>query len=78
MAGLWLGGMGGVSARSGGWSSSPAPATASQAAFGTGASSGGYPSTWSAIAPNDPFGVALWLSVGAAVVLVALRHGLPA
>lgn len=76
MAGLSLNG--GVGVRAGGYSSSPRPATASQAAFGSGAStSNNMPSTASALAPNDPFGVALWMAIGAAAILIWIRHGLP-
>ena len=78
MAGLNLGMMGGVRASAGGMSNSPAPATATQAAFGTGGSSGSYPSTAACLAPNDPFGVALWSAILATGVLLLIRHSLPA
>lgn len=75
MPGLNLGAGGGVRASMGnGMSSSPAPTTATQAAFG----SGGYPSTINALTPNDPFGVAFWASVVAAGLLLWIRHSLPA
>lgn len=78
MPGLYLGGMGGARASaSGGFSTSAAPATATQAAFGPGYS-GGSPSTSNALLPNDPFGVCLWTAVGAAIILLFIRHSLPA
>jgi len=79
MPGLNLGGMGSVRASVGsGFSSSgSAPVTATQAAFGPGYG-GGMPSTGNALAPNDPFGVCLWTAVAAAIVLLVIRHSLPA
>jgi hypothetical protein len=76
MPGLYLGGQGGAKVSVGnGMSSSPRPATASQAAFGT--ASTGYPSKINALSPNDPFGVALWSAVIAAGLLLFIRHSLP-
>lgn len=78
MPGLNLMGMGGVRTSSGGYSSAPNPATASQAAFGAGGSTGKAPSTANALLPNDPFGVALWTSIIAVGLLMFIRHSLPA
>lgn len=77
MPGLFLGGQAGASARAGTGYSAPPASTASEAAFGYGYSSGGSPSTTNALAPNDPFGIALWSAVIAAVALVVIRHSLP-
>lgn len=79
MPGLNLMGMGGARVSAGsGFSSAQAPTTATQAAFGTGVNTGNYPSTASALAPNDPFGLALWSAVVAFGLLVWIRHSLPA
>lgn len=77
MAGLNLMGGARVSAGSG-FSNPNPPSTASQAAFGYGGSTGPSPSTFNALAPNDPFGVALWTAIVAAGLLVFIRHSLPA
>jgi hypothetical protein len=78
MPGLNLGGMGSVRASVGsGFSNSQAPTTATQAAFGPGYG-GNMPSTSNALLPNDPFGVSLWTAVAAAIVLLVIRHSLPA
>jgi hypothetical protein len=77
MPGLYLGGMGGAGVSAGNGMSNPRnSSTATQAAFGVG--SGGNASTAAAIAPNDPFGVALWTAIVAAGLLVWIRHSLPA
>lgn len=76
MPGMLLGASGGIRSVNGnGFSTPKSPSTASQAAFGT--SSGSYPSTMSAIAPNDPFGVALWAAIIATGLLLVIRHSLP-
>jgi hypothetical protein len=75
MAGLNLMGMGGARV-TGGYTGGNA-STASQSAFGSGVSTGNYPSNASALAPNDPFGVALWTSVVAVGLLLLIRHSLP-
>lgn len=77
MPGLMLGAGGGVRAITGnGFSNPNPPATASQAAFGTGST--GYPNTMNALLPNDPFGMSFWFAVAAAGVLLWIRHSLPA
>jgi hypothetical protein len=77
MPGLNLGSGGSVRVSFGNGMSNPnPPATASQAAFGTGTS--GYPSSVNALTPNDPFGVAFWTAVIAAGLLLWIRHSLPA
>ena len=78
MPGLNLMGGARVSAGNGYTSYSSAPSTASQAAFGAGGSTGPAPSTANALAPNDPFGVALWTSLVAVGLLIFIRHSLPA
>ena len=80
MPGLNLFGAAGVrtSPGNGMTSYSSSPSTASQAAFGAGGSTGPAPSTANALAPNDPFGVALWTSVIALGLLIFIRHSLPA
>lgn len=77
MPGLYLGGQAGARAVAGNGNGAPAPSTASQAAFGSGYSSGGSPSTFNALSPNDPFGIALWSAVIAAGLLILIRHSLP-
>lgn len=77
MPGLQLGAGGGVRAITGnGFSNPNPPATASQAAFGTGST--GMPSSMNSLLPNDPFGMAFWFAVGAAGLLLWIRHSLPA
>jgi hypothetical protein len=78
MPGLYLGGSGGakVSGGGSGFSSSYAPSTATQAAFGPGYSQG-TGSTGAALMPNDPFGCALWAAVLAAGLLIWIRQSLP-
>ena len=61
-----------------GYQTSSAPATATQAAFGPGYGSNNMPSNGNALAPNDPFGVSLWSAVTAAIILLVIRHSLPA
>ena len=79
MPGLSLGVMGGVRAQAGnGMSSTPAPATATEAAFGPGYTQTGTPSTGATLAPNDAFGVAFWTGVAALGLLLVIRHSLPA
>jgi hypothetical protein len=79
MPGLNLGVMGGVKATAGnGYTSVAAPATASEAGFGPGYTAAGGPSTMTALTPNDPFGIAFWLGVGAVAALLVIRHSLPA
>lgn len=56
----------------------PKPATAGEAAFGPGFTSSAMPSSSAALAPNDPFGLALWVGVGAVALLVFIRYSLPA
>jgi hypothetical protein len=78
MPGLNLGGMGSVRATaSTGYNNPSSPTTASQAAFGPNYG-GGMPSSQNALMPNDPFGVCLWSAVTAAIVLLVIRHSLPA
>ena len=76
MPGLNLSGMGGVRASTSASYNASAPATATQAAFGP--AYGNMPSNQNALAPNDPFGVSLWTAVAAAIVLLVIRHSLPA
>jgi hypothetical protein len=76
MPGLNLGGMGSVRA-SAGYNNPSTPSTAGQAAFGPGYS-GSMPSNGNTFLPNDPFGVCLWSAVAAAIVLLVIRHSLPA
>lgn len=75
---LHVGGFGGVSAgpqaRSG---SSPKPTTATEAAFGPGASTSA-PSMADSLNPMQPFGLAFWVGVAAVVGLVIVRQSLPA
>lgn len=82
MAGLNLGLSAGAQARAGvpgtGGGAYPKPATAGEAAFGPGYSGADTPSTRSSLAPNDPFGIALWVGVGAIAVLLFIRYSLPA
>jgi hypothetical protein len=54
------------------------PLTAGQAAFGPGYTMTGAPSAAGSLAPNDPFGVALWAGVAAIALLVFIRYSLPA
>jgi len=76
MPGLNLGTFGGVSTRRQP-TTAPQPATSvTSAAFGPGYSIQG-PSTASALAPNDPFGIGFWIGVAAVVGLVYLRSTLP-
>lgn len=56
----------------------PKPSTAGQAGFGPGYTANAMPSTSGALAPNDPFGLALWVGVGALALLVFIRYSLPA
>lgn len=76
MPGLNLRAYGGVSARSQADTAPNAPTSVTAAAFGPGYSSP-PPSTASALAPNDAFGVTFWIGVGAVVGLVFIRHTLP-
>lgn len=78
MPGLNLGVMGGVRATAGnGYSSSPAPATAMEAAFGPGYSQTGSPSMAAIFAPNDPFGLAFMAGVVSLGLLLLIRYSLP-
>lgn len=60
-----------------GTGSQPAPATATEAAFGPGYSQSGSPSTVAVLAPNDPFGAAFWTGIIAVGLLLLIRHSLP-
>lgn len=79
MAGLNLGVMGGVRAQAnaGGNGTVVNPTTATQAAFGAGATASGRPSAAQALTPNDPFGIAFWGGVAALGLLLVIRHSLP-
>lgn len=61
-----------------GGASYPAASTAGEAGFGPGYTATGTPDTKTALFPNDPFGVALWVGVGALGLLVLIRYSLPA
>lgn len=56
----------------------PPPQTVTQAAFGPGFTTTGRPSSTSALSPNDPFGMALWVGVAAVAGLLFIRYSLPA
>jgi hypothetical protein len=76
MPGLNLGTFGGTSARPQA-TTAPQPATSvTSAAFGPGYSVAA-PSTSSALAPNDAFGISFWIGVLAIGGLVYLRSTLP-
>ena len=75
MPGLNLRAYGGVSARPQA-DTAPNASSVTAAAFGPGYSSS-PPSTASALAPNDAFGVTFWLGVAAIAGLVLIRHSLP-
>ena len=75
MPGLNLRAYGGVSARPQA-ATAPNASSVTAAAFGPGYSSA-PPSTSSALAPNDAFGVTFWLGVAAIAGLVLIRHSLP-
>lgn len=80
MAGLNLSLGAGAQVRSG----APVPgnanpaATIGELAYGPGYTAAGVPSTGSMLAPNDPFGVALWTGVLAVGLLLFIRYSLPA
>jgi hypothetical protein len=57
-----------------GVAASPAPATATEAAFGP---ANRQPTTLAALKPNDPGGMAFWWSVGSVAVLLFLYFTLP-
>ena len=80
MPGLNLQVMGGVKANNGnGFSPTvPSNASATSKGFGQGYTAAGTPSTASALAPNDPFGVAFWGGIVALTLLLVVRHSLPA
>lgn len=82
MAGLNLQLGAGAQVRSGapqpGTASYPAPRSIGEAAFGPGYTAAGVPSTGAMLAPNDPFGVALWTGVLAIGLLLFIRYSLPA
>ncbi len=73
---LKIGGFGTAQAGSG-FSSSQAPTTATEAGFGQAYTDSGSPSGLSALAPNDPSGVAIWVGVGSLILLLWIRHNLP-
>lgn len=79
MPGLQLNVNGGVKATGGnGFSPTvPSNASATQKGFGQGYTAAGVPSTASALAPNDAFGVAFWGGIAALVLLLVVRHSLP-
>lgn len=77
MPGLQLGVMGGVKASPTAGTTGANPVSASQAAFGSGYTDTGTPSSGSALTPNDPFGVAFWSGVGCLALLLVIRHSLP-
>lgn len=77
MPGLNLGVMGGVRATSGnGFSSTPNPSSATEAAFGPGYG-GTRPSMTNVFMPNDAFGIAFWGGILAIAGLIFIRHSLP-
>ena len=76
MPGLNLGTFGGVARRPQATTAPNQTTSVTQAAFGPGYSVAA-PSTGSALAPNDAFGISFWLGVAAAAALVYLRHTLP-
>jgi hypothetical protein len=79
MAGLALrvGGFGGVGSTSTPqWGTTQSYDTVTAQAFGPGATVSG-PSNASALAPNNGFGVALWVGVASVCALVLIRHSLP-
>lgn len=80
MAGLSLNMMGGAKVVGGnsGFSPTAGPnATAGAMAFGPGYTATGTPSTASALAPNDPFGITFWAGIISLAGLLFLRHSLP-
>jgi len=56
------------------YTSSPAPTTATEAAFGPGAS---MAPAVAGLAPNTPAGLAVWVGIGGLVLLVAVYFSLP-
>ncbi len=76
MPGLQLGTFGGVARRPQATTAPNQTTSVTAAAFGPGYSVAA-PSTGSALAPNDAFGISFWLGVGAIVALVYIRHTLP-
>lgn len=77
MSGLNLNlGIGSQVAATGQVGSFPA-ATAGQAGFGPSFTSTPVGSKAGALAPNDPFGIALWAGVGALAMLLFIRYSLP-
>lgn len=75
MGGLNLMGGAQVGVSSGGYSNTPRPATASEAAFGTAASP--TERGLGALAPNDAGGVAFWWSMFSVAALMFLYFTLP-
>ena len=77
---LRVGGFGGVQGTSGpsygSASSYGSGMSATQAAFGPSVTSSS-PNASAILAPNDGFGLAFWLGVGAIAALVFIRYSLP-
>jgi len=74
---LRVGGFGGVrSSSSPKWGQGTGPSSVTQAAFGPGYTAPA-PSGGSVLAPNDGFGVAFWMGVGAIAALCFIRYSLP-
>ncbi len=71
-----MGTFGGTAARPQATTSPNQATSVTAAAFGPGYTVKG-PSTASALAPNDPFGISFWVGVGGVGGLVYLRHTLP-
>jgi hypothetical protein len=76
MPGLNLGTFGGVAARPQATTAPNQATSVTAAAFGPGYTVSG-PSTSSALAPNDAFGISFWLGIGAIAALAYIRHTLP-
>jgi hypothetical protein len=81
MAGLNLGIMGSssVSGSGSGFSSSaPSGGTATEQGFGPGYTQSGTSSTMSALAPDNPAGIGCWAAGLSIIILLVIRHSLPA
>lgn len=82
MPGLELGVNGGVKWKDygggQGFSSSTAPASATEAGFGSGYTQPGVPSgLTNFVTPDDPAGMAFWVGVVSLGLLLFIRHSLP-
>jgi hypothetical protein len=74
---LGVGGFGGVgSTASPQYGTANSYANVTQAAFGPGMSAPVTPPSQT-LFPNDPFGIAVWVGIGAVALLVLIRHSLP-